>query len=148
MMWPLGQGPLQNREYCSNYGTGTPAKQGILYTATKLPLMYSFSGNSAASAPISTFMCLWVIYVVLGSVYCTYFLQQNRQTHQGIYKSLTDACMWKLGLRPRYSFSWNIWFKISVFCLCSVVIMGQGPLQNREYCSNYGTGTPAKQGIL
>jgi hypothetical protein len=25
-----------------------------------------------------------------------------------IYKSLTDAWMWKLGLRPRYSFSGNI----------------------------------------
>jgi hypothetical protein len=29
-----------------------------VYTATKIPLMYSFSGNSEASAPISTFMCL------------------------------------------------------------------------------------------
>jgi hypothetical protein len=38
----------------------------------------------------------------------------------GIYKSLTDAWMWKLGLRPRYSFSGNICFEISVFCLCSV----------------------------
>ncbi len=37
----------------------------------------------------------------------------------GKYKSLTDACMWKLGLRPRYSFSGNICFEISVFCLCS-----------------------------
>ncbi len=27
--------------------------------------------------------------------------------------------MWKLGLRPRYSFSGNICIKISVFCLCS-----------------------------
>ncbi len=37
----------------------------------------------------------------------------------GIYKSLTDAWMWKLGLSPRYSFSGKICFKISVFCLCS-----------------------------
>ncbi len=28
------------------------------YTATAIPFIYSFSGNSAASAPISTFMCL------------------------------------------------------------------------------------------
>jgi hypothetical protein len=27
--------------------------------------------------------------------------------------------MWKLGLKPRYSFSGNICFAISVFCLCS-----------------------------
>jgi hypothetical protein len=27
-------------------------------TATKIPLMYFFSGNKGASAPISTFMCL------------------------------------------------------------------------------------------
>ncbi len=38
----------------------------------------------------------------------------------GIYNSLTDTWMWKLGLRPRYSFSGNIWFKFSAFCLCSV----------------------------
>jgi hypothetical protein len=28
------------------------------YTAMKIPLMHSFSGNSAASTPISTSMCL------------------------------------------------------------------------------------------
>ncbi len=38
----------------------------------------------------------------------------------GIYKSLPDAWMWKLGLRPRYSYSGNICFEISVICLCSV----------------------------
>ncbi len=28
------------------------------YTATKIPFMYSFSGNRVHSVPISTFMCL------------------------------------------------------------------------------------------
>ncbi len=55
----------------------------------------------------------------------------------GLYKSLTDTWMWKLGLRPRYSqkkeyisgifvavqysFSGNICFKFSAFCLCSTM---------------------------
>jgi hypothetical protein len=39
----------------------------------------------------------------------------------GIYKSLTDTRLWKLGLRPRYSFSGNICFEFSVLCLCSAV---------------------------
>jgi hypothetical protein len=37
----------------------------------------------------------------------------------GIYNSLTDTWIWKLGLRPRYSFPGNICFKFSTFCLCS-----------------------------
>ncbi len=32
-----------------------------------------------------------------------------------IYKSLTDAWMWKLGLRPRYSFSGNVCFEFWYF---------------------------------
>jgi hypothetical protein len=36
--------------------------------------------------------------------------------------------MWKLGLRPRYSFSGNICFEISVFCLCSAVVCSYPPL--------------------
>ncbi len=38
----------------------------------------------------------------------------------GIYNSLTNTWMLKLGLRPRNSFSGNICFKFSAFCLCSV----------------------------
>ncbi len=40
-----------------------------IHTATAIPFIYSFSGNSTASAPISTFMCLWAIYIFPGSVY-------------------------------------------------------------------------------
>jgi hypothetical protein len=39
------------------------------HTAREIPFMYYFSGNSAASAPIATFMYLRAIYIVPGSVY-------------------------------------------------------------------------------
>ncbi len=71
----------------------------------KILFLYSFSGNCAASVPISTFMCLWAIYLSPGSVH--------------IYKSLTDTWMWKLGLWPRNSFSGNICFEFTVLVLCS-----------------------------
>ncbi len=46
----------------------------------------------------------------------------------GIYNSFTDTWMWKLGLRPRNSFSGNVCFKFSAFCLCSVYV---------EYIKNF-----------
>ncbi len=45
---------------------------------------------------------------------------RNGRPIMGIYNSPTDTWMWKLGLRPRYSYSGNICFKFSAFCLCSV----------------------------
>jgi hypothetical protein len=89
------------------------------YTATAIPFIYSFSGNCAASAPN------FHIHVSVSDLYIPRIgphISSSRKGRPivGIYNSLTDTCMWKLGLRPRYSFAGNICFKFSAFCLCSV----------------------------
>jgi hypothetical protein len=40
--------------------------------------------------------------------------------------------MWKLGLRPRFSFSGNICLEISVFCLCSDLFHELGPSRREQ----------------
>ncbi len=93
--------------------------QNCHYTATALTFIYSFSGNCLASAPISTFMCLLVIYIFPGSVHIFPPAEKADPSGEYMYNSLTDACRWKLGMRPRYFFPRNICFKFSAFCLCS-----------------------------
>ncbi len=96
-----------------------PCLVGVrIHTATKIPFMYSFSGNCAYSVPISTFMCLWAIYIFLGSVHI-FSCSRIGRSIVGIYKPLTNTWMWKLGLWPRNSFSGNIHFEFSVLCLYS-----------------------------
>ncbi len=94
--------PVQRNILESGQGhSGTKLESVLQCTATKILLMYSFSGNSAASAPISTFVSVSDLYVHISS-------SRTGRPIVGIYKSLTDAWMWKLGLRPRHSFSGNI----------------------------------------
>ncbi len=50
--------------------------------------------------PIPTLIYLWEIYIFLGSV-CLFCCSQICGPILGIYKSLPDTWMWKLGLRPR-----------------------------------------------
>jgi hypothetical protein len=63
-----------------------------MYTATKIPFIYSFSGNSAASAPISTFLCLWAIYIVPGSVHIFPPAEQGDRSWEYINRSQTHEC--------------------------------------------------------
>jgi hypothetical protein len=88
------------------------------YIATKIPFMYSFSGNWAASVPFSTLMCLWAIYIFSESVHI-FSCSRIGRSIMGIHKSLTDTWMWKLGLWQRNSFSGNICFKFLV-CVFAV----------------------------
>ncbi len=88
-------------------------------TATKIPFMYSQKKNCMASVPISTFMCQWAIYIFSGSFHIFSCSRIGRLIVR-TYKLLKDKWMWKLGLRPRNSFSGTICFEFSVFCLCSV----------------------------
>ncbi len=63
---------------------------------------YSQKGNCKATIPISTFPCLWTIYIFQRSIYL-FWCRKICGPILGIYQSLTDTWMWNLGLRPRNS---------------------------------------------
>ncbi len=93
--------------------------RNLFYTATKIPFMYSYSGNCAASVPIShSFFSERFIYSQDRS---TYSCSRIGRPILGIYKSITDLWMWKLGWWPRNFLFWDICFEFWVLVLCGVL---------------------------
>ncbi len=93
--------------------------------------------------PISTFMCLWAIYILPVLVQIFSYSRIGRPIVE-IYKSLTVTWMWKFGLRLCKSFSWNICFEFSVLCLCSVsrIVSKRGGPGEEESSPLGGTDRP------
>ncbi len=84
----------------------SPQKPHCKDTVPKIRKKYSQKRNCPASVPISTFMCLWAIYIFPRSV-SLFCCRKICGPILGIHKSPTYTWMWKLGRRPRNSFSGN-----------------------------------------
>jgi hypothetical protein len=65
-----------------------------------------------------SFMCMWAIYIFPRSV-CLFCCRRICGPILGIYKSLTDTWMCKLGLTPRNSFSGNTYMGFPLQCASS-----------------------------
>jgi hypothetical protein len=68
-------------------------------------------------------VCERFTYIFPGSAHIFPPAEMAAPSWEYMYNSLTNTGMWKLGLRPRYSFSGNICFKFSAFFLCSAVVL-------------------------
>ncbi len=93
--------------------------------------MYSFSGNSAASAPISTFMCLLTIYIVPGSVYI--FPPAEFRPIVGIYKSCRHMNV-EIGTEtPIFLFWYYLFQNFGLLSLQCDIPAGDGKIGNPFY---------------
>jgi hypothetical protein len=111
---------------------------GNFLHSPSIPIYVYPKTNCAISVQFSTFMCLWAVYIFLGSVNIISCSRIGR-LNVGIYKSLTDTWIWKSGLRPCNSFSGNICFEFSVLCLCSVLYVLWSNLTVLCHCEDGAT---------
>ncbi len=95
-------------------------KQKILYTVTKIPFMYPFSGNCATSCIPNFHIHVSVTDLYIPRIGPHFSCSRIGRSIVGIYKSLTDTWEWNFGLWPRNFFSENICFEFSILVLCSV----------------------------
>ncbi len=110
----------------------------------KIRNKYSQERNCAATVPIPTFMFLWEIYIFIWSVYL-FCCRKIGGPNVGIYRSLTDTWMWKLGLRPRNSNFFAVKFRVTLTrnILKSYFL----PCEGRTSCMKMSRNSPAQPSL-
>ncbi len=84
--WAASWTPLSKEKYSKLQNCSE------IHIATKIPFMYFFSGNCAASVPISTLMCLWAIYIFSGSVHTFPAAKYVDRSWEQLNRSQTHEC--------------------------------------------------------
>ncbi len=108
------------------------------YTAVKIPInVFLFRELRGLSPNFHIYVSASDLYIPRIDPHISW--SRTGRPIVGIYKSLTDTWMWKLGLWPRNFFSGIICFQLSVSVLCSVCIeiVGKVHLLYRSFGYSY-----------